>query len=70
MSVVDALPAALSGKSLRVLQTIYLPDDETCFTLFEAPTLLAVAHANDQFNLGYERVVAAISIHSARPATA
>ena len=40
------------------------PSDETCFTLFEAPSLDLVTEANDRFGLGYRRVVAAIAISS------
>ena len=51
--------------SIRHIQTIYVPADETCFTLFEAGSLELVTETSDRFGLGYRRVVSAIAIGSA-----
>ena len=48
--------------SIRYIQTIYVPADETCFTLFEAASLELVTETSDRFGLGYRRVVSAIAI--------
>lgn len=44
---------------LRHLRTTYLPDDELCFSLFEAPSLAAVSRANDRSGMAYERITEA-----------
>jgi Protein of unknown function (DUF4242) len=41
---------------LRHLRTTYLPDDELCFSLFEAPSLAAVSQANELTGMAYERI--------------
>jgi hypothetical protein len=56
--------AAAHAMSMDVLGTIYVPDDETCFTLLAAPRLGVVTQASNEFHLAYNRVLAAISIRS------
>ena len=63
-SLVDRDRAAARAMSIRHIQTIYVPADETCFTLFEAPSLELVTETSDRFGLGYRRVVAAITLDS------
>jgi len=63
-SRVDQDRAAACALSIRHVQTIYVPSDETCFTLFEAPSLDLITEANDRFGLGYRRVVPAVAISS------
>jgi Protein of unknown function (DUF4242) len=63
-SQVDRDRAAAHEMSIRHVQTIYVPADETCFTLFEAPSLELVTETSDRFGLGYRRVVPAIAICS------
>ena len=63
-SLVDRDRAAARAMSIRHIQTIYVPADETCFTLFEAPSLEMVSETSGRFGLGYRRVVAAIVIRS------
>ena len=62
--LVSADWAAAHTMSMDVLRTIYVPDDETCFTLLAAPTLGVVTQASDRFHLEYGRILAAISIRS------
>ena len=64
VSLVDRDRAAARAMSIHHVQTIYLPADETCFTLFEARSLELVTEASDMFRLGYRRVVRAIVIGS------
>ena len=64
-SQVDQDRAAAHAMSIRHIQTIYIPADETCFTLFEAASLELVIQTSDRFELGYRRVVPAIVIGSA-----
>lgn len=56
--------SAARAMSIRHIQTIYVPADETCFTLFEAASLELITEASDRFGLGYRRVVAAITLDS------
>ena len=44
------------GIPVRFLRTIFVPDDETCFLLFEASSADAVRDAADLAALPYERV--------------
>jgi Protein of unknown function (DUF4242) len=53
--------AAAHAMSIRHIQTIYVPADETCFTLFEAPSPELVREASERFELGYRRVMPAIT---------
>jgi hypothetical protein len=48
------------GVPIRYIRTTYLPDDETCFHLFEARTPAAVEEASRRAALGRARIVAAI----------
>ena len=63
-SQVDRDRTAARAMSIRHIQTIYVPADETCFTLFEAASLEQVTETSDRFGLGYRRVVAAITLDS------
>lgn len=50
----------LSG--LSHLRTTYLPDDELCFTLVEAPSRGAVSQANELAEMTYERISEALEV--------
>jgi hypothetical protein len=54
------------GVSIRYVRTTYLPDDETCFHLFEAASAEVVEEASRRAELGRARVVPAIE--ASRPA--
>jgi hypothetical protein len=43
---------AARAMSIRHIQTIYVPADETCFTIFEAASLELVTETSDRFGLG------------------
>jgi hypothetical protein len=63
-AAVDHDRAAARVASIRHIRTTYAPDDETCFSLFEAPSLETIQQLNDQFQLGYRRVTAVLEIQS------
>ena len=48
------------GASVRYIRTTFLPDDETCFHLFEATTEEAVEEVSRRAALGRARIVRAI----------
>ena len=48
------------GVPIRYVRTTYLPDDETCFHLFEAASAGVVAEASRRAELGRARVVLAV----------
>ena len=54
------------GVSIRYVRTTYLPDDETCFHLFEAASAEVVEEANRRAEFGHARVV--LAIEASRPA--
>ena len=67
-AVVDNDRAAARSTSMRHVRTTYAPGDETCFSLFEAPSLETIQKANDRFQLGYRRVTAVLEIQSSAEA--
>jgi Nickel responsive protein SCO4226-like len=54
-----ATTAQRSRVPLAFLRSIYLPGDEICFLVFEAPSAEAVAEAARQADITFERVVEA-----------
>jgi hypothetical protein len=48
------------GTSVRYIRTTFLPDDETCFHLFEAVSASTVEELSRRAKLGHSRVVAAL----------
>ena len=54
------------GVPIRYVRTTYLPDDETCFHLFEAASAEVVEEASSRAEFGHARVVPAIE--ASRPA--
>jgi hypothetical protein len=64
-AVVDHDRTAARLASIRHVRTTYAPGDETCFSLFEAPSLETIQKANERFQLGYRRVTAVLEIESA-----
>ncbi len=48
------------GEPVRYLRTTFLPDDETCFHLIEAPTPAAAEEVTRRAALGSARIVTAI----------
>lgn len=54
------------GVPIRYVRTTFLPDDETCFHLFEASAPAAVEEVSRRAELGRARIVPAIE--TSRPA--
>ena len=48
------------GEPIRYVRTTFLPEDETCFHVFEAPSAEVVEAASSRAELGRARVVPAI----------
>jgi hypothetical protein len=49
------------GMSVRYLRSIFVPEDETCFYLYEAGSIDAVREAAQRAALPYVRVVGAVT---------
>lgn len=47
------------GHSVRWLRTIFVPEDEICFYLYEAASADLVREAVERAGIGFERVLAA-----------
>jgi hypothetical protein len=64
--LVGAWPAPLCPSAgIRHIRTWYLPEDETCFSLFEAPSAAALKAAGDAAGLRYSRITEAIETDGA-----
>ena len=48
------------GRRVRYLRSIFVPEDETCFLLFEAAAPELVGEASRRAAIEYERIVEAI----------
>ena len=57
--------AAELGEDVRYLRTTFVPDDETCFHLFQAPSPAALDHAARRAELDHLRIVEAIETPAA-----
>lgn len=51
---------AREGMQIRYVRTTFLPDDETCFHVFEAVSADAVVKVSRRAGLGHTRIVRAI----------
>jgi hypothetical protein len=56
--------AALAGRELRYVRTLFVAEDETCFHVFEAPTREAVVDAASRAGLEDARVTEAVQSES------
>ena len=50
------------GRQVRYLRTIFVPQDEICFHLYEAHTADEVGEASLRAQIAYERIVRAVSV--------
>ena len=48
------------GLTVRLVRTIYIAEDETCFLLFDAGSADAVRQASDRAAIGAQRIVEAV----------
>ena len=51
-----------AGVPVRHLCTIYVPSDESCFSLFDAPSPGALREAQERAGIGFERIVEAVEL--------
>jgi mannose-6-phosphate isomerase-like protein (cupin superfamily) len=56
-----AAELAREGTAVRFLRAIFLPEDETGFALYEAPSVQAVADAGERAQLPFDRIRAAVT---------
>jgi len=49
------------GTRVRLLRSIYVPEDETCLLLYEAESIVVVREAARRGGLPFERVVQAVA---------
>lgn len=61
----ERLTASVDGETTLLL-TIYAPEDETCFHLFDAGSAARVAQASREAGVSFDRIVAVQSVLSAR----
>lgn len=54
-----AAATAGSGSLVRYVESIFVPGDEVCFHLFEAPSSAALRQALDKAAVDFERVLGA-----------
>jgi hypothetical protein len=57
---------AREGTPIRFLRAIFVPDDESCFALYEAGSLEAVAHAGERAELAFDRICEAAAVPEER----
>jgi hypothetical protein len=50
------------GTAVRYLRSTYLPQDDMCFYLFEAPSARAVAETMERAGIACERITEAIHV--------
>jgi hypothetical protein len=49
-----------AGAEIRFVQAVFVPTEETCFALFEAPTAAAVSAVGSAAGLDFDRVTPAV----------
>jgi Protein of unknown function (DUF4242) len=54
-----AAAACAAGTQARFIQAVFVPAEETCFALFEAPSAAAVSAAGAAAGLEFDRITAA-----------
>ena len=54
------LPA--EGGTVRHLQSLFVPQDEQCFVLVQAPSAHALAETLERLGIGYERIAEVIDL--------
>jgi uncharacterized protein DUF4242 len=53
---------AAAGGGVRFLRSIFVPEDDTCFLLYEGPSAESVRAAAQRARLGVQRVEAALRL--------
>ena len=60
MARAHARRTAELGDDVHYVRTTFVPDDETCFHIFDAPSLAVLGEAARRAELGHLRIVEAI----------
>jgi hypothetical protein len=55
-----AAATCAAGARIRFVHAVFVPTEETCFALFEAPTAAAVSAAGSAAGLDFDRVTPAV----------
>jgi hypothetical protein len=55
------------GTKVRYLRSIFIPEDEICFHLFEGPSAEAIGEASRRAAIDYDRILEAIDSEPAPP---
>jgi hypothetical protein len=58
---------ALEGTAVRFVRAIFVPEDESCFALYEAGSREAVAHAGERAELPFDRICEAVAVPTEHP---
>ena len=61
------LDLSRAGSQVRYVRSIYVPEDEICFHLFDAASIEDVRLASEQARLGHQRIVEAVEGHELPP---
>ena len=61
---VAASELSAAGTPVRYVRSFFLPDDETCFVLFEAETVHAVHDAAVRAGLQFDHVAAVLQLRT------
>jgi hypothetical protein len=56
-----------AGAPARHLSTIYVPSDESCLSLFDAPSADALRQAQERAGIAFERIVEAVQLPPQNP---
>lgn len=51
---------ARDGIAIRYIRSTFIPEDDTCFHVFEGPSAAAVDEATRRADISYDRIVEAI----------
>lgn len=54
------------GTAVRFIRSLYVPEDETCFHIFEAPSAEAVGRVTKRASIGYVRIIEALAFPAER----
>jgi hypothetical protein len=54
--------SAGANQGVRLLLTLYTPEEESCLHVFDAPSLALVEHTSQQAGVVFDRVAAVINI--------
>jgi hypothetical protein len=56
-----------AGPPVLYLQSLYLPTEETCFCLFQAPSPDAIRAVNDEGRFALDRITSGVLITASQP---